>query len=427
MPKPKKRLGKWKKNSATANPSGPTAAPTPEPTSSFEGGQQLLVIDNEPLRKKAFHEYEVTQKKAESLREKLTRFEQADLEAYRKWEAQAFGPLLTQIRTLQEELRDKANLLHEVDLVMGFENCSEVEAYLRVMRRRKGEEPSVDYQQYAEAEQKQKNRDAEEVIDEFLDACGPNLVKDIARLPELPKKEQERQGSEFEYAAEMFWVFEAVPYPGTIAIINRARARVGLKSWDFPEETEHHENRRQPPPDHRPTHAQKKQGPSAEVKALYRRLVRALHPDTNGSMTERERELWEATKLAYQHNDHQALESVAACVEMGVEGNRKSAAISVLRRVTQELRKSLSQLTSALNRARKHVAWNFNPESKKLIRHRTKREGQLMEEIKEMEFDLDGLNHHLRQLEKRAHASPKAKSAKKPPEYRKQQTEFAFG
>src|SRR5579862_2016753 len=98
--------------------------------------RSLMVIDQEPLRKKASAECRSLRKKLEALRAELKQFERSDQPAYQRWEATQFGPMLTTLRELEQKHLELSALMNEVYLEQFYQGGSLHTAYQRVMKRR---------------------------------------------------------------------------------------------------------------------------------------------------------------------------------------------------------------------------------------------------------------------------------------------------
>ena len=73
-------------------------------------------------------------------------------------------------------------------------------------------------------------------------------------------------------------------------------------------------------------------------KALYRTIVRRLHPDHHGHMDETRRNLWHETQEAYRRRDLNALYSILARCDNGEAGLGAHSPVSLVLRLTRQLK-----------------------------------------------------------------------------------------
>ncbi len=93
------------------------------------------------------------------------------------------------------------------------------------------------------------------------------------------------------------------------------------------------------------------------VKALYRRIVRRLHPDVAGSWSASEEKLWHRAQAAYAEGDVAALELVLArCDRVGTKGLCLSERLALVK----EARHRQGLLRVELARLASGPAWRFS-------------------------------------------------------------------
>jgi len=96
-----------------------------------------------------------------------------------------------------------------------------------------------------------------------------------------------------------------------------------------------------------------------QLKDLYRKLARRLHPDNGRAITPHEAELWFQTQTAYENGQVEVLESILNLLEIDEQGT-KNATISTLLRLTASLRTTLRALKAEISGLRRNLAWNFS-------------------------------------------------------------------
>src|SRR5947209_14696287 len=108
------------------------------------GPRAVVPIDQEPLRRAAGSECTAAMARLEELRAAWNRFEREDKPGFVRWRAREFGPLLSQLRDVEAQIRDHETLVHEVEMEMRRGFYDPPTAYQRVMYRRENREAVAD-------------------------------------------------------------------------------------------------------------------------------------------------------------------------------------------------------------------------------------------------------------------------------------------
>ena len=88
---------------------------------------------------------------------------------------------------------------------------------------------------------------------------------------------------------------------------------------------------------------------SDELKKLYRRIVKRLHPDVNSDQTEAERHLFREATEAYQNDDLDRLREIAAMLDDGIEDYENTPEdIAKMRQLRDELKERRDALRSEI-------------------------------------------------------------------------------
>ena len=69
-------------------------------------GVQLVVIDHVPIRRNAAAECTAAMARLAELKAAWNRFEREDKPSFVRWRAREFGPLLSELREVEERIRD---------------------------------------------------------------------------------------------------------------------------------------------------------------------------------------------------------------------------------------------------------------------------------------------------------------------------------
>src|SRR3954453_5089342 len=97
---------------------------------------QLVVIDQLPLRRRSAADCSAAMARLDELRSAWNRFEREDKPSFVRWRAREFGPLLSELREIEDRIRDHETLVHEVEMEMRRGFYDPQTAYQRVMFRR---------------------------------------------------------------------------------------------------------------------------------------------------------------------------------------------------------------------------------------------------------------------------------------------------
>jgi curved DNA-binding protein CbpA len=152
-----------------------------------------------------------------------------------------------------------------------------------------------------------------------------------------------------------------------------------------------------------------------EVKSLYRRLAKRLHPDQTGSWNESDQQLWEEATAAYQALDLENLRRIDLIVSLKAGEEIPSSRTKELRAHRQDLLDALAGLEAELASLRDHPGWGFAKRRiNKAFREKISRDIEAMfqdgkSRLAEVEAEI---NRILRPRAKRKSAAKK-KTAKK--------------
>lgn len=299
----------------------------------------MVWVDGRDVRSKARKSYQRAVKELEKAKRDWSRFQELDKPQFQEWLHRNFGPLLTEMRDLQQRLDAKSMLLCEVEMEWLRNGGSMAAAYRRVVDRQ--EEDGDEDDPFGEA----------------------NSSKDRGRQGQDAGEGEEPFGDEDDFGSfsDRFRRWREQEFGGAAA-----KGKSGA------------EGRR--------------------LKELYRMLVRLLHPDTQaGKMSSKKQEWWHQVQDAYEKGNLETMEIILALYEMEEEGDRQTQSVSILIRVTAHLRASLRSLRAQIRRCRSDPAWSF---STRRDRHllALDLELQLETEREEMTYQLRQLERRLAQI-----------------------------
>lgn len=263
----------------------------------------LLVIDSAPIRKKARSDYDRVLRQLNLARGDLERFEAQDRPAYLRWLHRHFGPALTELREAHHQLLTKRALLFEIESEAFCCGISLVEAYRQMMRRTEKARGGGNSERTGTGEENGSGDDA--------GAGGPD--------PDDPF-DPFRAGTDHQQDSQQW-------------------SRSGFEA----REIERNRTRR--------------------IKELYRALARRLHPDSHKGTNEQKLEWWHQARAAYESNDVDQLEMILTLCDLAERGAAAETSVSLLKRVTAQLRSSLRSLKRQLVRCKGDPAWEFSRRS----------------------------------------------------------------
>lgn len=316
----------------------------PHPTH-LSADRRLVLVDQEPLRKKAAAECTRELAKLDALRAQWQRFEQEDQPRFGSWMARTFGDLLSLLRETDELIRQKESLVREVEAEMYFGDARTYRAaYKAVMKRRAADE--------AEAETGFAN-DADEFQHPDEEGASDNGNPYTKRAAAGPVSEEQAEEMFREFLEDVLDIHPKHLRKSEYAQLF-AKFKVEVLGMDPPSKGASPSNRTAPEP-----MPAAKTGP-ARLKEIYRILVRRLHPDSRTGAAGAVSALWHEVQTAYEKRDLDRLEMLLALSEIHTETVGTETSLFQLRSALQELRRSVQAMLRSLSRAKSDPAWDFS-------------------------------------------------------------------
>jgi hypothetical protein len=294
--------------------------------------REMVLIDQNPLRNAAGAECSAMMARLEEVRAGWHRFEREDKPSFVRWRAREFGPLLSELRDVEVQIRDNETLVHEVEMEMRRGFYDPQSAYQRVMFRRENpslveEEPPPQRRARPGEERRLSEFEKEALFQEWVQ-------KFIGTNPD--KLDDEAYSTTFEaFKSHMF----------------RAQPDEGRPAQNFRRAESVHPE----PVEEEPVAAPI----DARVKELYRLLVRRLHPDLRADGNAAASALWHEVQEAYAASDIAHLEILLALSDIDSERFSDQTSVSQMRAVLAELTRALFALEDSLRQARDEDAWGF--------------------------------------------------------------------
>lgn len=132
--------------------------------------------------------------------------------------------------------------------------------------------------------------------------------------------------------------------------------------------------------------------PSADARAIYRRLVQHLHPDRGGNWTPQRQHLWHEVQEAWRAADADWLARLEVEWETANEVLGPTSTLSRLRRAIDELRAARRDAEHKLREYRESPAWRFTRNEKNRAALHRRTEGHFEHDIRLLQRQLAHLN-----------------------------------
>ncbi len=365
----------------------------------MRGRHWLLIIDNGPIREATLAQYHRLEKRVMGLRVQLDAFESGDLPAYQRWEARAFGPLLTELRSMLQAIDEKRRLLAEIEDEMTWTGCSAAAAYRRVTEA--PDAPAPEDEGFDDGPVDEDERDDPEFQDgERAGVFGKSDLPpgfDVDGFDRAPSRAKNEFRAFYKMAARLYEAMTGNPAPTLEEALERERAR--KQGGGGRARTR---ERREPAPAP-PSIDPAVQRENDRLKELYRTIVRQLHPDQNHEQTAHEAELWHQMQEAYRTRDIERLEAIAGRLEIGLTGKSTTLPIQILMRMSRDLKDAAKALQKQITANRRHPGWAFREKAALLGKFEaTALRKQIEEDCREARAELAWFTRHLDAVAKRA-------------------------
>ena len=304
----------------------------------------LLRLDTRAIRKKALLAHRKAERALEKLHTELKQYHEHDVPGFRAWMHRSFGDLLTRQRDYEKAIAEKMALIDELKEIAERFGFSLPQAYLKVMWRHA--HPAEAEAEDREQEQAQRQEQAR--TDHPSPAAGENETSDAASAGDDE-----------------------------------------LEAWLEEMLASHKPRNETPPPDQQ------------TAQELYRRIVRQLHPDHHGQLSEARAALWHEAQAAYRRHDLNVLHSILARCEDGAVALGDHTPVSLILRMTKQLAGAARSSRTEIRHAKRDVAWHFDDRVDDR-RYMRAIQQELLDVLDQAQWMLDDLNRDLAELERAA-------------------------
>ena len=353
----------------------------------------LVILDQEPIRKKFIKNCQKTIKSFEKAESEWENYKSKDLNEYSEWYEKNFQSLENEVTSLAVEIERLAEMINAVNEVSYFSRMSKGKAYEWVKERK--EHPET----FSEEEKNEEFNDFFEDSDSFFD--------DDAR------EDLQYDGFSSEFIDHFEDYLKKNPKM-------RFYCEADYSFFENFFQRFHEEYKR----NHVPQEERKKKNTAEEsLKFIYRNLVRILHPDYRKDEDARADELWHEVQNAYQKKDIERLNTLYALYNIRKGNFRENFTISQIQNVEEEFKLQLKQIRQNIRLAKKQPAWGFSrlKDRKKIHSDLSKK---LKMELARFLFQKKQLEKILESYERQPKKTPKKTVPKKKSRQRDYTDEF---
>jgi hypothetical protein len=285
------------------------------PHPSLERG--VLPIDREPILRKWRKRYLEIDGELREVSAATEEFHLRAIPAYQAWLAQEFGMEMSALREMAEKIRESETIYDATMAEARANRVPAAEAYRTVlMRKKRGENLFPSHYDRHEDEDLDDGKDWEKGWSE-VDPEEDYSEKSSTRN----SRTSDTSDAESDDAPVQPGLFDEIP---------------GL------------------------TESTSEASRADRLKAVYRKLAFALHPDANPEQTSRDRKIWDEVQEAYRDQNLERLEMLHAWVESGSEGWLESFThVGTLQAFVLAKLQELRSTRASFHRLRKDAAWKF--------------------------------------------------------------------
>ena len=269
----------------------------------------LTLLDSSSVRKKAVRECELARKKYDDAAAKWERYQMRDAPEFAHALALCAGPLREEMRVLLPKYEALSDLLQEVEDEMFFSGDGAAECLARI-EAKDAESEELDETDTAPHGGGQVSEDEAEV---------DGLDEDWAEDADVEEAEDASEGDAFD---------------------DLLRHLLGMEP--------------------RKKSVKPERERADRIKELYRELVRALHPDGGGQITDKRMRLWHEVQAAYRCGDLARLEFLHAQSGQAADLSSRAIPLSRLKALTALFKTSLRKLKRDIRTAKGDPAWGFS-------------------------------------------------------------------
>lgn len=303
------------------------------------GSKALLVVDQQPIRKKILSKLKSAQVKLIRSKQELINHLTVVRPAYHSWVASITRGKYESIEKLNRQIEERGMLLDRIEVLYFEEGLSPRIAYRLALQEHEADQMEMDLDDPEDQE--------------------PDFIFD-----QDPEKEEINEDDLFEQIMNEF----------------ASLRNGGSRSTYFRKETTFERIQK----------LEKEQ----KIRTLYRQMARLLHPDTGMESNKPARELWSEVTEAYKAKNLAKLEMLWISVQLMADPNSFSVCLSELNQFIEFLTDQTHQINKEKREFAAHdPSWNFqakdqNELSRIILLSLSKTEKALKKNLKEIEDNL---------------------------------------
>lgn len=356
----------------------------------------LVVIEQTKVRKKYIQGCKRTIKDLEKAKKEWEDYQNVDIPTYEKWYNGNFGSDISQVREAHAKAQDLHSTLQEIRYWMMKKNLSPYDAYKLVMDRKANPEKyRASDEAEAEREREKERKWNEKFKRDFFGDEEDSFEDEDDDLFEDDEPSEED-------LREMFEIFiHANP---AIKSKMKDKAFYDFMFERFKEDVLGRKSSKSKEKEKTHTSIEDR------IKAIYRTLVRKLHPDFQTEITPHMQELWHEVQEAYKANDLERLETILAISNIQTGDFSEEISVSQILNVQSEYKNQLKSIRAQIRKAKKRVEWGFSkitntqPLSKKIKTELKSELNQHLFHIKEFEKQLQDWSRPMVRISKNKYA-----------------------
>jgi hypothetical protein len=252
---------------------------------------ELIPVPSEPIRQNWLRYYRMLERKLNKLKSDWRLFELQSQPLYQKWYYTTFANELARVRDWTDKAQQQDRILSAIVAHQRIYSLDELEAYIRVRTKlRQKRDPFPDPEDIERFQREQRER---------AERSRQRRSRDQERRQrERDRREKEagfqQQDELWEYIQRKIREQEEAAARGDSGDDSHSGHERIVRAAESVDAEERRED---------------------EVKTLYRRIVRALHPDSGREMTQVEKEWWNQAQDAYKRRDLEILKLIALKVQ----------------------------------------------------------------------------------------------------------------
>ena len=317
--------------------------------------KELLIVDNAPIRKKNLKAFDKAIADLEKLQVDLTLFQSKAVPEYDTWYNNFFKEKLQKISELRLKEAELSDFIAEVQYYRDKYRVTYREA-VEVLERWKKD--PIGYKEFWETVQKKEEEIFQKKWEEFFKrqqgftfGDSKEDFEDEDSRSHSKSRNGSRTGSGFRsgFGGEAFQDFGE----GDDDDWDEDDFGNGSRSQRFSQ------NRYQKGTGRNALENESFVSKEDQLKLVYRKLVRKLHPDHRKQTSKELEEMWHEVQDAYQQGNLTRLESLDGLSDMLLTSEKSKLSIWQILSITKIYKQKLKALKGHINLAKKQPAWKF--------------------------------------------------------------------